>query len=104
MSDIENIIAIKIMDRIYKIKCRPEEAIELEEAARHVDNQMRKARQNSNINSTDRVAVITALNVCHEFILLKKQKNNYIANMENRIQTLQNKIQNYLASEEEVAV
>jgi len=104
MTDIENIIAIKIMDRVYKIKCRPEEAHELEEAARYVDDQMRKARQNSNVNSTDRVAVITALNISHEMMILKKQKNNYISGMENRLQNLQNKIQNYLAAEEEVAV
>lgn len=104
MNDNENIISIKIMDRTYKIKCPSSEAQELQEAAHQVDEQMRKIRQSGSANSTDRIAVVTALNICHELIALKKQKNTYIDMMNQRIQDLQNRIQKFLAVDEQVTV
>ena len=105
MSDADNnLIAVKILDRNYKVKCPPEKTHELQESASYVDDQMRKMLQSSSIHSTDRVAIITALNICHELMQLKKQKNNYIEVMNQRIQDLQRRIENFLASTEEVAV
>lgn len=104
MSDSENIISIRILDRDYKIKCPPDEAQELQAAARYVDDQMRKVRSSGSVTSTDRVAVVTALNVSHELMSLKKQKNNYIDMMNTRISDLQGRIQNFLTAQEEVAV
>lgn len=105
MSDAkDNTLSVTILGRSYKIKCPPNQAQELQESAHYVDEQMRKVQQASNINSTDRVAVVTALNICHELIQLKKQKNNYIEIMNQRIQDLQHRIENFLATSEEVAV
>lgn len=104
MSDSENIISIKILDRTYQVKCPPEEAFELQQSAQYVDQQMRKIRQATNINNTDRIAVVAALNICQELLQLKKQKNQYIDEMSHRITDLQSRIQNFLAAEEEVAV
>lgn len=104
MNDSDNVISIKILERIYKIKCPPEEAHDLQEAARYVDEQMRKIRQSGNITNTDRIAVVVALNICHELFTLKKQKNNYIDTMSQRIQELQHRIQKFLAAEEEITV
>ena len=75
MSDSENIIAIKVLDRTYNIKCPSEEAHELQESARYVDEQMRKIRQGGSITSTDRIAVVAALNICQQYLGLKKQQN-----------------------------
>ncbi len=104
MSDSDNIITIKILDRTYSIKCPAEEAQQLQESATLLDEQMRKIRQAGGGNSTDRIAVVAALNICHEMMLLKQQKNNYIDTMNQQIQDLQNRIKNFLGAEEEVAV
>jgi len=105
MSDAkDNTLSVTILDRSYKIKCPPNQAQELQESAHYVDEQMRKVQQASNINSTDRVAIVTALNICHELIQLQKQKNNYIDIMNQRIQDLQHRIENFLATSEEIAV
>lgn len=104
MSDSNNIISINILDRTYKIKCPPDEAQELQEAARHIDEQMRKMRQSGGPTSTDRVAVVVALNAYHELMMLQKQKNNYIDNMHQRIKDIQKKIDNFLTTDEEVLV
>lgn len=105
MNDAEqNVISVKILDRSYKIKCPPEQTQALQEAANYVDEQMRKVRQTVNINSTEHITIVTALNICHELMHLRKQKNNYIEVMNQRIQDLQRRIENFLETNEEIAV
>ena len=102
--ELENIVSVKILDRSYKIKCHPEQTRELQEAAHYLEDQMRKVMQSSVANSTDRVTIVTALNVCHELMQTKKQKNNYIEIVRQRIQNLQHRIKNFLAASEEITV
>ncbi len=102
--DDQHLISVKILDRSYQIKCPPDQTQALQESASYIDQQMRKFRQNAQINNTERVAIITALNICHELMQLRKQKNNYIDVMNQRIQDLQHRIENFLAASEEVEV
>lgn len=104
MYDAEYIATVKILDREYKVKCQPEETHDLQNSARYVDEQMRKIRQNVSIGNTERVAIVTALNMGHEMMQLKKQKNQHVDTLMQRVQQLQEKIQNSLASIEQIAV
>lgn len=104
MTDADNIVEVKILDRQYRVKCPSEKVQELQDAARHVDEQMRKLRQGGNAMSMDRLAVIAALNICHEFLNLQKQKNNCIDLMFERIQGLHDRVENALANNENTAV
>lgn len=98
----ENIVTIKILDRLYKIKCTAKDAIDLQEAALHVDEQMRKIRQSGHINSIDRMAVVAALNIYNEMIQLKRQKNQCIDDMHQRIIELQRRVEEALTEKIEV--
>ena len=100
----DNVAAINILDRTYKIKCQPEEVKSLQGAADYLNQKMQCFRKNSNMSSSDSLAIITALNVVNELILLKKQKNEYIDEVQARIFSLQNKIEKFLETKEEVAV
>lgn len=104
MKPDENIISINILDRSYKVKCPAEEVQQLQAAARYLDEQMRKTRHATNTISTDRLAVICALNVCHELLLLKQHKDQRFDLINERIQDLQKRIENRLASQEEIAL
>ena len=95
-----NSISVKIMGQEYKVKCPPEKIAELQESAVHIDKIMQEIRDNSNVIGLDRVAVIAALNVTHEMLILKKQKNAYIELLSKRIQDLQQKIESALTSEQ----
>lgn len=95
-----NSISVKIMGQEYKVKCPPEKIAELQESAVHIDKMMQEIRDNSNVIGLDRVAVIAALNVTHEMLILKKQKNAYIELLSKRIQDLQQKIESALTSEQ----
>ena len=100
----ENLISIQILDRKYNIKCPSNEVIELQEAAKVVDENMRQLKHSGGITSTEQMAVVSALNISHELLQLKKQNNNYINVMNKRLQDLQKRIKKFLAVDEEVAI
>lgn len=91
-NESDNVITVKILDRSYRIKCPSNQAPALKEAAEFVDSQMRKARQSGNVMSTDRIAVVTALNICHDFLELKKHKSTELDTLTHRIGDLQTKL------------
>ena len=97
----EQLIEVSILERTYKVKCGPNETQELHESARYVDQYIRQLQQSRHTVSLDRLAIITALNISHELILLKKQKNHYIELMNQRINDLQQKIENFVHITEE---
>jgi len=100
----DKLTAVKILDRTYKIKCPPDEAYDLQASAQYVDEQMRKIRQSGVVINTDRVAIVTALNISHELFQLRKQQNQSITIMKQRIHDLHNRVKKFLATEEEIAV
>lgn len=102
--DNSHVIDISIMDRTYKIKCTQDQARELQASAKYVDEQMRKVRQSSAVMNMDRVAVVTALNICNELLKLKQQQFQTVQNVKSKIQNLRERVKNSLATEEEIAV
>ncbi|HAG61917.1 MAG TPA: cell division protein ZapA [Coxiellaceae bacterium] len=100
----DNLITIQILDRKYSIKCPANEVLELQEAAKVVQNNMKQLKQSGSISTTDQIAVVSALNVTHELLLVKKQNNNYINVMNKRLQDLQKRIEKFLGVEEEITI
>ena len=102
MSSAENVIAISIMDRTYQIKCPADEAVQLQESAQYLNAEMRKIAQSCQTINAERLAVVAALNITHELMMLKNQKNAYIDVMHNQIKSLQLRIQKFLGTKEEM--
>ena len=100
----EKQIVIQILDRKYNIKCSNNEVIELQEAAKVVDESMRHLKKLGSVTTTEQMAVVSALNISHELLLLKKQKNNYINVMNQRLQDLQKKVEKFLAVDDGIAI
>ena len=99
-----NVASINILDRNYTIRCQPEEVKDLQVSAEYLNKKMEQFRKNSNMSSTEGLAIITALNVVNELMLLKKQKNEYVDEVQVRISSLKNKIEKFLETHEPVAV
>lgn len=100
----DNVISILIMDRVYQIKCPAEEAAQLQESAKYLDAQMRKISQSVSSKNGERLAIVAALNISHELMMLKNQKNVTIDVMHEQIKSLQHRIQKFLGMTEEAAV
>lgn len=82
-----------ILDKEYRIACAPAERDSLLESARLVDEKMREVRKTGRVIGTERIAVMVALNIAHEFLDLKHDKNNDAQAITHRIQILQEKIE-----------
>jgi cell division protein ZapA len=58
---------VSLLGHEYKVACKPGEEEELREAVAFLDARMREIRDAHKIHSTERIAVMAALNLAHEF-------------------------------------
>jgi cell division protein ZapA len=86
-------VTVSILDKEYRISCQPEERESLLQAAAYVDGQMREIRQAGRIIGTERIAVMTALNIANDLLLSQKTEEDGSHNISRRIKTLQEKIE-----------
>jgi cell division protein ZapA len=96
---------ITIMDRSYSVKCPPEQLDQLYQAAEHLDAWMRRAMQSAPAKTpTDSLAVLAALNICSEMMALKKQRDNYIDSLNQRVADLEARMGQALVQNQEETV
>jgi cell division protein ZapA len=63
--------SIEILGKTYQIKCHAHEVSSLQKAAEFLEEKMRVTRDGAGVLSIDRIAVITALNIAHQFLNLE---------------------------------
>ncbi|MGA9395536.1 MAG: cell division protein ZapA [Azonexus sp.] len=63
-----NFLDVRIMGREYRVACTPEERDGLLAAVDLVDNKMREIAQRTKSTIAERVAVMAALNIAHEYL------------------------------------
>ena len=59
-------VYVQILDKEYPVACPPEERRALQAAAEDLDERMRTIRNSGSTIGLDRIAVMAALNLCHE--------------------------------------
>jgi cell division protein ZapA len=64
-------VHVHILDREYQVACQPGEEETLKASARYLDSKMREIRDRGNVIGIDRIAVMAALNIAHEYLQLK---------------------------------
>ena len=73
MAESAKTIDISILGRNYKIACEEGEREALLEAVSYLDGKMGEIKNAGKVNGTDRIAVMAALNIAHEFLELATQ-------------------------------
>ncbi len=71
---------VNILDKEYQVACPEDEKPALNRAAAELDKRMRSVRASGSIVGLERIAVMTALNLCHE--LQQAQKTGPVADNE----------------------
>jgi cell division protein ZapA len=84
---------VEILGKSYQFKCSESTIPALQQAAAFLEEKMREIRAANNVLSADRVAVITALNLSHQLLLLKQEKAQLTKQIEERLQNLQNELE-----------
>ena len=74
MSHDNKLVNVRILDKEYQVACRTNEKDALLAAAQELDQRMRQVRNAGPNLGIDRIAVMVALNLCHE--LQQERKNS----------------------------
>jgi len=91
-------VTVRILDREYQIACREDEREDLLKAAEFVHEQMREVRSRGNVIGTDRVAVMTALNIAHELLELRALQGS-CERIRDQVRTLQDRVATALSED-----
>lgn len=75
MKDSHARVQVKILDKEYQVSCPSHEKEALLLAASELDQRMRKVRNTGAMIGVDRIAVMVALNLCHELQECKRLLN-----------------------------
>ncbi len=64
-------VAIRILDKDYHIACPAEEKAALLQSADFLNGKMREIREGGKVSGSERIAVMTALNLAHDLLQLR---------------------------------
>lgn len=96
-------VVIQVLDKEYTIACPPDEREGLLESARLLNQRMREVRDSGKVMGAERMAVITALNVIHEFTRERRERERVLAETDAAIRALEDKLAGALPRRERTA-
>ena len=67
----QHTVSIDILDKSYQVACEPEQEADLKQAASDLDDQMRAIRSTGKVIGLERVAIMAALNLSHQVLVMK---------------------------------
>jgi cell division protein ZapA len=68
MSDDMQSVTVRLLDKEYQVACPEDEREALLESAELLNRKMKEIRDSGKVVGVDRIAVMAALNVCHEML------------------------------------
>lgn len=86
-------VALRLIDREFLIACAPEEREGLLESAAYLDRKMRELRANARTPGFDRLAVLAAISITHEFLALRKQHSGQDQNLGDTVSAMRRKLE-----------
>jgi cell division protein ZapA len=73
MSSDTNFLDITLLGKEYRVACLSEEENALRQAVDHVEGKMREIAEKNHSNAAERITVMAALNIAHEFLSLQSR-------------------------------
>jgi cell division protein ZapA len=91
--DNQDSLTIKVLEKEYRVACPPEEKESLMASATILNEKLMQIKSKGSVISTERIAVMAALNMSHE-ILNGKELVGEHADLNDRIDSLSERIDN----------
>ena len=85
-------ITISVLDKEYTVSCPPGEEEALRESARVLNDRMNAARESGKTLGVERLAVVTALNIVHEYLALDSERRAELERFESDLERVSDKI------------
>jgi len=86
-------IIVQILDKDYRVACQDGQQDSLLASARFLDQKMREIRSGGRVIGTDRIAVMTALNLAHELLEFQRERDQLGEGFGRRIKALREKVE-----------
>jgi cell division protein ZapA len=95
-------IEVSVLDRTLRIACNEEEKPDLLKAVEYLDAKMREIRNGGRILGSERIALMAALNITHELLLLRSARGFDIEAFKRRMQNMAASIDEAMSSQEDL--
>jgi cell division protein ZapA len=100
MSAKSKTLDVSIMGRNYRVTCADDEREALLAAVAYVDQKMTEIKMASKVSGTERIAVMTALNIANELLSIKIGSGFDIAELKRRMNSVQSKLDQALSQQD----
>ena len=97
-------VAVNILDKEYLISCNDEEREQLHTAVTFLNMKMKEVKDSGKVIGSERVAVMTALNISHELLAYKRTNADYTTTIDKTIQRLKNKLDEALSNGKQLEI
>ena len=89
-------VSVRIMEKEYVVACPYEERSALLDAAEFLNARMREIKDSGRVVGTDRIAVMAALNLAHEYLKGKDRESKLDSGVEHRVRALRERVEGAL--------
>ena len=88
---------VEVLGKKFQVKCPEGDVSSLQQAAAYLQEKMAEIRATTHLLSIDRIAVIAALNITHQLLVLQQEKTATAEKLHDRLRDLQHKMDNMIA-------
>jgi cell division protein ZapA len=89
-------VSVRIMEKEYVVACPYEERSALLDAAEFLNARMREIRDSGKVIGLDRIAVMAALNLAHEFLKGRERESKLDGGTGQRVRALRERVEGAL--------
>jgi cell division protein ZapA len=89
-------VSVRIMDKEYVVSCAYDERSALLDAAEFLNTRMREIRDSGKVVGLDRIAVMAALNLSHEFLKARDRETRGDSGAGQRVRVLRERVESAL--------
>lgn len=90
---------ITLMERNYRVSCPAGQEVALQQAADRLNQKLDDTRSATKLTNAEQIAVMTALNICHEWMQQETTQNKRIQVLEEKITLLQETLEQVMAEQ-----
>jgi len=95
-------VSVRIMDKEYVVACPYEERSALLDAAEFLNARMREIRDTGKVVGLDRIAVMAALNLAHEFLKGKDRESRLDNGVGQRVRALRERVEGAMGKSQQL--
>ena len=102
MSQDQARVSVRIMEKEYVVACPYDERSALLDASEFLNARMREIRDTGKVVGLDRIAVMSALNLAHEFLKMKERESKVESGAGQRVRVLRERVESALGKAQQL--